>query len=94
MEAGNVRKIFSKEEAKQIVEGKLDVTQFFSKIEESTKRLMDALKGRSVYPDEKEREDMLQRASKVREEVKAFRLKYKIEDPPEYAAGKIVGVSF
>jgi hypothetical protein len=55
---------------------------------------MDALKGRSVYPDEKEREDMLQRASKVREEVKAFRLKYKIEDPPEYAAGKIVGVSF
>ena len=36
MEAGNVRKIFNKEEAKQIVEGKLDVTQFFSKKEEST----------------------------------------------------------
>jgi hypothetical protein len=28
----------------------------------------------------------LERASRVREEVKAFRLKNIIEDPPEYAA--------
>jgi hypothetical protein len=60
------------------------VTQFFKNKEYSTKRLMDALKGRSVFPGQKEREDILQRASKLREEVMAFRLKHKIEDPPEY----------
>jgi hypothetical protein len=31
-------------------------------------------------------DDILEKANKVREEVKAFRLKYRIEDPPEYAA--------
>jgi len=37
------------------------VTQFFEDKEESTKRLMDALKGRPVYPGLKEREDILER---------------------------------
>jgi hypothetical protein len=92
-EAHRTRKIFNKEEAKQIIEGTLDVTEFFENREESTKRLMDALKGRPAYPGHKEREDILQRASKLREEVKAFREKYKIEDPPEHAAGKIPEVS-
>jgi hypothetical protein len=46
---------------------------------------MDALKGRPVYPGKKERDDLLQRASKLKEEIKAFRLKYRIEDPPEHA---------
>ena len=71
------------------------MTEFFENKEESTKRLIDALKGRPVYPGLKEREDILQRASKFREEIKAFREKHKIEDPPEYAAGKIkeVGAS-
>jgi hypothetical protein len=46
---------------------------------------MAALRGRPVYPGQKEREDILQRASKLREEIKEFRLKFKIEDPPEYA---------
>jgi hypothetical protein len=39
---------------------------------------MDALKGRPIYPGQKEREDFLQRATKLKEEIKAFRLKYKI----------------
>jgi hypothetical protein len=93
MEAGKTCKRFKEEETKQIIEGTLDVTQFFENREESTKRLMDALKGRPVYPGQKEKEDILQRASNLREEVKAFRLKHKIEDPPEYAAGKIKEVS-
>jgi hypothetical protein len=46
---------------------------------------MDALKGRPVYPGQKERDDLLQRANKLKEEIKAFRLKYRIEDPPEHA---------
>jgi hypothetical protein len=62
------------------------VTQFFKEKEESTNRLKTALKGRPVYPGQKEREEILQIASKVREEVNAFRFKYRIEDPPEYAA--------
>ena len=62
------------------------MTQFFENKEESTKRLMDALKGRPVYPGKKERDDFLQRANKLKEEIKAFRLKNKIEDPPEHAA--------
>jgi hypothetical protein len=70
------------------------VTDFFQNKEESTKRLIDALKGRPIYPGNKEREDILQRASNLREEVKAFREKHKIEDPPEYAAGKIKEVGF
>jgi hypothetical protein len=65
------------------------VTQFFENKEESTNRLMAALKGRPVYPGQKERDDILQRGSKLKEEIKEFRLKYKIEDPPEYAEGKI-----
>ena len=69
------------------------MTQFFKNKEESTKRLMDALKGRPVYPGHKEREDFLQRGKKLREEIKAFREKHKIEDPPEHAAGKIAEVS-
>jgi hypothetical protein len=89
MEADEERKRFSKEECKQIIEGTQDVTEFFEDKEESTKRLIDALKGRPVYPGHKEREDILQRASKLREEVKAFREKHKIEDPPEYAEGKV-----
>jgi len=76
MEAGETRKRFNEEEAKQIIEGTLDVTLFFENREESTKRLMDALKGRPVYPGHKQREDFLERASKLREEVKAFRLKH------------------
>ena len=69
------------------------MTQFFEKKEESTKRLKDALKGRPVYPGQKEREEFLQRVSKFKEEIKAFREKHKISDPPEHAAGKIVEVS-
>lgn len=77
-EAGKICKRFNEEEAKQIIEGTLDVTQFFEKKEESTKRLMDALKGRPVYPGPNEREDMLQRAIKLREEVEAFRKNHNI----------------
>jgi hypothetical protein len=54
------------------------VTEFFENKEESIKRLIHALKGRPVYPGLKEREDILQRASKLREEVKAFREKHNI----------------
>ena len=89
MEAGEERKKFKEEECKQIIEGTLDVTQFFENKEESTKRLMDALKGRPVYPGQKEREEFMERVSKLKEEIKAFREKHKIEDPPEYAEGKI-----
>ena len=78
MEAGKNRKRFSKEEGKQIIEGTLDVTEFFENKEESTKRLIHALKGRPVYPRHKEREDILQRGKKLREEIKAFRLKHNI----------------
>ena len=84
-EAGEIRKVFSAKEAKQIIEGKLDVTKFFKNKEDSTNRLNYALKGRPVYIGKKEIDDILQRAINFREEVKAFRLKYKIEDPPEYA---------
>ena len=93
MEAGKIRKRFSEEQAKKIIEGTLDVTDFFEEKEESTKRLMDAIKDRPVYPGQKEREDILQKASQLREEIKAFRLKHKIQDPPEYAAEKIKEVS-
>ena len=88
-EAGKICKRFNEEEAKQIIEGTLDVTQFFENKEESTKRLMDALKGRPVYPGQKEREEFMERVSKLKEEIKAFREKHKIEDPPEHAEGKI-----
>ena len=43
------------------------MTEFFENKEESTKRLIDALKGRPVYPSLKEREDILQRAKMLRE---------------------------
>ena len=49
------------------------MTEFSENKEESTKRLIDALKGRPVYPGLKEREDILQRASKLRDEIKAYR---------------------
>jgi hypothetical protein len=45
------------------------VTEFFENKEESTKRLIDALKGRPFYPGQKERDDFLQRVKKFREEV-------------------------
>jgi len=50
------------------------VTQFFENKKESTNRLMAALNGRPVYPGQKERDEIMQRASKLIEEVKAFRL--------------------
>jgi CRISPR/Cas system CSM-associated protein Csm2 small subunit len=50
MEAGKICKIFNEEEAKQIIEGTLDVTKFFKNKEVSTNRLKAALKGRPVYP--------------------------------------------
>jgi hypothetical protein len=71
-EAGVLCKIFSEEEAKLIREGKLDmkyVTQFFENKEESIKRLEAALKGRPVYPGLKEREELLERGKKLREEI-------------------------
>ena len=86
MEAGETRKRFNKEEAKQIIEGTLDVTQFFNNKEESTNRLKAALRERPVYPGEKEKKEILDKGKKLREEIKAFRLMHKIEDPPEYAA--------
>ena len=82
-EAGKLCKIFSEQEAKLIREGKLDVTQFFfENKEESTQRLMAALRGRPVYPGEKERREILQRGKELREEIKAFKKDNKIEDPP------------
>jgi hypothetical protein len=78
MEAGKERKRFSKEECKQIIEGTLDVTEFFENEKESIMRLIDALKGRPIYPGHKEREDILQRGKKLRDEIKAFRLKHNI----------------
>jgi hypothetical protein len=63
MESNKTRKEFNEEEAKQIIEGTLDVTQFFKNKEKSTNRLMAALKGRPVYPGQKERDDFLQRVS-------------------------------
>jgi hypothetical protein len=39
---------------------------------------MDALKGRPVYPGDKEREEFLQRGEKLKEDIKAFRLKHNI----------------
>jgi hypothetical protein len=65
------------------------VTQFFENKEESTQRLKAALKGRPVYPDQKERNQILQRKSKLKENLKAFRIKNMVEDPPEYTAGRI-----
>ena len=55
---------------------------------------MDALKGRPIYPGRKERADILLRGIKLREEVKAFRLKHKIEDPPQHADKNIKEVSY
>ena len=77
-EAHKIRKIFTKEEAMQIMEGTLDVTKIFKNKEESPKRLMTALNGRPVYPDQNVRKEFMERASKLKEEVKAFREKYKI----------------
>ena len=50
---------------------------------------MDALKGRPVYPGQTEREEFMKRVKLLEEEIKEFRLKYKIEDPPENTAVKI-----
>ena len=88
METDSIRKRFNEEEAKLIIDRTLDVTEFFEKKEESTKRLMDALNGRPIYPGQKEREELMEKFSKLREEIKAFREKHKIEDPPEHAAAK------
>jgi hypothetical protein len=54
------------------------VTEFFENKEESTKRLVDALKGMPVYLGLKEREEFRQKFIKLREEIKAFRLKHNI----------------
>lgn len=86
MEAGKRAKIFTKEEAQQIIDGSLDATLFFNNKEESTIRLNAALKGKPVYPGQKEREEFLEREIKLREEVKAFKLKNNIQDPPEFQA--------
>ena len=86
MEAGKTVKIFNEEESKLIVDGTLDVTELFVNKEESTKRLIDALKGRPVYPGHKEREEFREKFRKFREEMNAFRLINKIEHPPEYAS--------
>ena len=88
-ESHEVCKKFNEEQAKQIIEGTLDVTQFFKNKEESTTRLKAALKGRPVYPGQKERDDFFQRVSEFKEEIEAFRLQHNIEDPPEYAEGRI-----
>ena len=75
-EAGELCKIFSEEEAKLIRDGKMDVkyvAQFFENKEESIKRLVAALKGRPVYPGLKEREELLKRGKKLREEILAFK---------------------
>ena len=50
------------------------MTQFFENQDESTNRLKAALKGRPIFPGQKEREEILERANRLREEVKAFRL--------------------
>ena len=92
-EAGKLCKIFSEQEAKLIREGKLDVTQFFENKEESTQRLMAALRGRPVYPGEKERMEILKRGKELRDEIKAFKKDNKIEDPPEHKSKKAGEVS-
>ena len=69
------------------------MTQFFENKEESTRRLKDALKGRPVYPGQKERDEFMERVRKFEEDVKAFRLMHNIQDPPEHAIGKIEEVS-
>ena len=68
----------TKEEGKEIIEGTQDVTDFFENKKKSTKRLMDALKGRPIYPGHKEREEFRQKFSNLREEVKTFREKHNI----------------
>ena len=85
-EAGKICKRFNEDEAKQIIDGTLDVTQFFENKEESTNRLKNALKGRPVYPGQKEREEFMKRVKLLEEEIKECRLKYNIEDPPEHKA--------
>ena len=62
-EAGKICKRFNEEEAKQIIEGTLDVTLFFENKEESTKKLKNALKGRPLYPGQKEREEFMKRVN-------------------------------
>ena len=56
-------------------------------------RLLRALGGRPVYPGQTERENILKKGRELREKIKAFRLNYRIEDPPEHAAGIIEEVS-
>jgi hypothetical protein len=53
MESGECCKEFNEEEVKEIIEGTLDVTEFFENKEESTIRLREALKGRPFYPGQK-----------------------------------------
>lgn len=69
------------------------VTQFFENKEESIKRLEAALKGRPVYPGLKEREELLERGKKLREEIQAFKELNKIEDPSEHDSKKNKEVS-
>jgi hypothetical protein len=89
-----IRKIFDKDEIRimMLYSGFLDemsVAHYFENKEESSKRLKDALEGRSIIPSKKDMDDFLQRAKKFESEVEAFRLIFKIEDPPEYAVERI-----
>ena len=67
-EAGKLCKRFTKEEAKLIREGDLDVTQFFVNKVDSKQRLREALRGRPIYP-EKEMEEIVQKGKELREEI-------------------------
>jgi hypothetical protein len=74
-EAGKLCKRFTKEEAKLIREGDLDVTQFFVNKVDSKQRLLEALRGRPIYP-EKEMDEIVQKGKELREEIEAFRKKH------------------
>lgn len=67
-EAGKLCKRFTKEEAKLIREGDLDVTQFFVNKVDSKQRLLEALRGRPIYP-EKEMDEIVQKGKELREEI-------------------------
>ena len=74
-EAGKLCKRFTKEEAKLIREGDLDVTQFFVNKVDSKQRLLEALRGRPIYP-EKEMDEIVQKGKELRKEIEAFRKKH------------------
>jgi hypothetical protein len=67
-ETGKLCKRFTKEEVNLIREGDLDVTQFFVNKVDSKQRLLEALRGRPIYP-EKEMEEIVQKGKELREEI-------------------------